>query len=455
MEVFNSVQVSLADLCAKGTAHFAQKNYEQAEDYYARAAELQSELRGEMHPDNAEILFLYGRALFKVGQSKSDVLGGKSGGEKKKPNGVAKPKKAEPKEELKTESEKIAEEGVAIVAGQGEAEVDSAKKPLFQFTGDENFEDSDEEEEAAEGEEAEEDEDELAAAFEMLELARVLYTAKLAQPEDGEGKGKNVGDSPTTRHIKERLADTHDLLAEISLENERFPGAVNDFRSSLSYKNELYPEESEIIAEAHFKLSLALEFASITRANDDKQEGEDGEGDTHIDQGLRDEAVKELEAAIKSSKLKLENKEIELATMHNPDENEVTRVQIADVKEMVAEMENRLAELKAPPVDVKDVLYGSDGIPSGILGATLGESPAEAAARIEEAKKNATDLTGLVKRKPKAVEQHSADTNGTSTNGKRKAEDDGEEGVKKVKFDEVAQAPVPRHAQVEDAVDTE
>jgi len=125
----------------------------------------------------------------------------------------------------------------------------------------------------------------------------------------------------------------------------RFPSAVNDFRSSLSYKNELYPEESEIIAEAHFKLSLALEFASITKANDDKQEGEDGEGDTHIDQGLRDEAVKELEAAIKSSKLKLENKEIELATMHNPDENEVTRAQIADVKEMVAEMENRVSFL--------------------------------------------------------------------------------------------------------------
>jgi hypothetical protein len=37
------------------------------------------------------------------------------------------------------------------------------------------------------------------------------------------------------------------------------------------------------------------------------------------------------------------------------------------------------------------------------------------------------------------VEQPSVDTNGTSTNGKRKAEDDGEEeSVKKVKFDEVA-----------------
>lgn len=107
----------------------------------------------------------------------------------------------------------------------------------------------------------------------------------------------------------------------------------------------------------------------------------------------------------------------------------------------------QLAELKAPPVDVKDVLYGSDGIPGGILGAALGESPAEAAARIEEAKKNATDLTGLVKRKPKVVEQPNVDTNGTSTNGKRKAEDDGEESVKKVKFDEVAVSSLffPQH----------
>lgn len=39
-----------------------------------------------------------------------------------------------------------------------------------------------------------------------------------------EGKGKDAGDSSATRHDKERLADTHDLLAEISLENERYVG---------------------------------------------------------------------------------------------------------------------------------------------------------------------------------------------------------------------------------------
>lgn len=76
-EEANSVKVTLADLSARGTAQYAHKNYEEAADLYAQASELQAELNGEMNPENAEILFLYGRALFKVGQSKSDVLGGR------------------------------------------------------------------------------------------------------------------------------------------------------------------------------------------------------------------------------------------------------------------------------------------------------------------------------------------------------------------------------------------
>lgn len=87
---------------------------------------------------------------------------------------------------------------------------------------------------------------------------------------------------------------------------------------------------------------------------------------------------------------------------------------------------------------------------TGILGAVLGESPAETKARVEEATKTATDLTGLVRKKkakdspatttaaPEAsTEEAKADTNGSS---KRKAEDDAsveeEAAVKKVKTDE-------------------
>ena len=95
-----------------------------------------------------------------------------------------------------------------------------------------------------------------------------------------------------------------------------------------------------------------------------------------------------------------------------------------------------------PPVDVKDILYGatSDTNPAGgILGATLGESPADAAARIEEAKKTATDLTGLIRRKAKP-DASTPEPSANSTNGKRKAEDETEESESK-------------KAKVEDAVD--
>ena len=108
--------------------------------------------------------------------------------------------------------------------------------------------------------------------------------------------------------------------------------------------------------------------------------------------------------------------------------------------------------MKGPAVDVKEALYGPSSLAGennagGILGATLGESPAEAAARIEEAKKTATDLSGLVRKKNKPAEPEavpaSTTTTANGTNGKRKAEDDGgESDSKKAKVEEVADAEV-------------
>lgn len=93
----------------------------------------------------------------------------------------------------------------------------------------------------------------------------------------------------------------------------------------------------------------------------------------------------------------------------------------------------------------------------GILGASLGESPAQAAARIDEAKKNANDLTGLIKRKKaKGAEQSGA--NGAHGNGKRKADDDDESDEnepKKVKVDvdEIVEGNEDTSAKVEDAAE--
>lgn len=236
-----SLKISLADLAAKAAALFAQKKYEDAAEQYARAAEMQAEMNGEMSPENAEILYLYGRTLFKVGQSKSDVLGGSAPQAKNQAKPKAPKKKTAAANGAKNgggssssaaakAGEKV-EKVVAEAAGK-EAEKESGaeiKKPMFHFEGDENFVDSDEEEEEGEegeGEEEEEDDD-LATAFEILDLARVLFLKKLeASQTESEGKGKEAAeegsDNPNIRHLKERLGDTHDLLAEISLENEKY-----------------------------------------------------------------------------------------------------------------------------------------------------------------------------------------------------------------------------------------
>lgn len=146
-------RVTLADLSAKGTTLYAHKNYEEAAEIFSHASVLQAEINGETAPENAEILFHYGRSLFKVGQSKSDVLGGsapatekkmKPAAAKGKSNGQTKPAKPVA---AKTEEEKVTQEGVAIVAAEKQGEQSNVgaedNKPLFQFTGDENFDDSD------------------------------------------------------------------------------------------------------------------------------------------------------------------------------------------------------------------------------------------------------------------------------------------------------------------------
>ncbi|KAG6048997.1 hypothetical protein E4U17_006966 [Claviceps sp. LM77 group G4] len=452
-----SIRVSLADLSARGTALYAQRQYEDAAEVFSQASVLQAELNGETAPENAEILFHYGRSLFKVGQSKSDVLGGPAAAEKK-PSAPAKTKaKASGKTETQT-SVKASTSVAATDADQSEnvsekkegessatkASGPEGKKALFHFEGDENFDDSSDEEQEEEPEEEEEDEDDLATAFEILDLARVCYEKQLEQlnSETDSSKGKEVAnDSLAIRHIKERLADTHDCLSEISLESERYPNAIEDGRVSLNYKLQLYPEESEIIAEAHYKLSLAMEFASVTMSGDDGKNAKREE----MDQGLRDEAIKEMELAIKSFKLKMQNKEVEVATMASPEDNDITRKAITEMKELIADMEQRLFDLRQDPVNADDLL-GSESLPLGsILGGTLGESAADTQARVEEAKKTATDLTGLVrKKKPAATEEPSKSTAAAtdasaSTGEKRKAEEDASvtaESPKKSKVDE-------------------
>lgn len=95
--------------------------------------------------------------------------------------------------------------------------------------------------------------------------------------------------------------------------------------------------------------------------------------------------------------------------------------------------------MKKDPIDASDLLGGPQANAlGGLFGAALGESAAETQARVEEAKKTATDLTGLV-RKKKAKEEEKPEPAAPATNGKRKAGDEVPEA-----------AESPKRAKVED-----
>ncbi|KAI4748063.1 hypothetical protein E4T50_01606 [Aureobasidium sp. EXF-12298] len=423
----DEAQANLARLQAAATKEYSLKNYAAASEFYSQASELQEQLNGEMSLDNADLLYQYGRCLYHLAVSKSDVLGNKVAG-----SGEPQKKKRKTKssaannDALKDGEQKMAEEVVEAVIDDKDGsatkkENETANKPFFQITGDENWTDSEDEgDDAEEDAEEEEEDDDFAIAYEILDIARVLLTRKLEtipHHSDSKGKGKEtLVENPEARQVMDRLADTHDLQAELSMENENFPEAVAEGRSALELKQKLYPLESSLLAEAHFKLALAMEFASVTTTNAEAVE-QGAQKEETVDEDLRKEAVTHMEMAIESCRLRVEKEESSLSS-HPADKQEAKKKEIKDVKELMSEMEQRLIDLKTPVGAAENPLRG-------ILGGMLGATPADQKQRIAEATANANDLSGLIKKKKPAA------TAAATPASKRKLEDENQEATSK------------------------
>lgn len=412
----------LTSLKARALKAYATKDYSLSSDLYAQACQLQSTLNGsDNDPRNAQLLYLYGRSLYKVAQQKSDVLGAPSD----KPQAAT----AAPK-----------------------APADASKKPaagVFQFQGDdESWEDDEEEDADAEEQEGEEDDD-LENAWEILDLARHLFEKQLPEL---------TAESEDHKNTRIMLSDVFDLLGEVSLESENFKQAAKDLNSSLKMKLELYPAESTLIPEAHFKLALALEFSAA------------GEGVTEEEaKKLRDESAEHIQKAIESCHVRIKAEEAKLAALQPEEGNGkgkastpekespaaiAAKKEIANVKEMVTELEQRLEDLKNPVPEQRD-----DENPfQGLLGEIMagGGDPATARRKLQEALGGANDLTSMVRKKVKPAEEPAvagpsgskAGSDGGSSvgKGKRRAESDVEmeEGEKEAS----------KKARVEEAEDS-
>lgn len=343
------VREKLEALIKHAAAKDAIKDYNTAAELYSEATEIQAKLNGELSLENADLLFNYGKALYNVAISKSDVLGSKVAG--KAPGQTAANDQAASANSVSVANSPmqgaVSSSTTQIEAIAQEAEPkDAQNKPYFKFTGDENFDtDSDaDDEEGATGRDDDDpdddDDDDLANAFEVLDLARILYHKKLGAFEQESEKGKSTETAPELRKIKEHLADTYDLQAEISLEGERFTDAVTDLRKALEFRQSLFPMEDPSIAECHYKLSLAMEFGAA------KHDDLDGESNpTKVDGEMRKEAVVQMEKAIESCRVRISQEQKKLVNDDSLDEDRraALKRRIANVKEIISDMEQRVS----------------------------------------------------------------------------------------------------------------
>ncbi|KAK5316403.1 hypothetical protein LTR93_009204 [Exophiala xenobiotica] len=477
----SSPQERLADLTAKATAEYAVKHYSEAAELYSQATELQAEINGEMALENADLLYSYGKCLFFLAQQTSSVLGGTAASAQlSKSKGKPAPKKRKVTANGSTHDAEAGEGSQAAGAVQEEAlpnvgdvvpeqdvkpEESTSEKPFFQITGDdENWDESDEEEAEQDQEGEDEEDDDFTNAYELLDLARVLYLKKLDHTQEDvleeSEKGKYVASidlMPEVKTLKNRVADIYDLQSEVSLEGEKYSAAVTDLEHCLALREELEPPESSILAECHYKLSLALEFSAQTQQRD-----ADGNpaGDLQIDWDIRNEAIAQMEKAIDCCKSRVSKETAALQKLDPGPQKDKAMAQVEDVQDMVGEMEVRLAELRKPPVNVKEETEMKEQI-TGVLGSILGSGATEQERKekLAQVSQTATDLTGLVKRKkPKSTQANGGDSGvGSSASTPAtmgEAPEAGPARKRKVEFiDQIEEPQNDKKAKVEDAVD--
>ncbi|KAH9004443.1 hypothetical protein EDB86DRAFT_2797544, partial [Lactarius hatsudake] len=390
---------------------FALRKYEQAVEHYATALELLSKTHAEDAPEMADVYFAYGKALLENAVVQSSVLG-----------------KDQQQQQDGAVEEAANGNKILSFSGDAEDEEEDEDPAVDLFEASKPDTDAEGEDDAGEGEgEGEDDaepEDDFNAAWEVLDLARAIYEKRM----DGDDA------------VRLKVADTFVMLGDISLETEKFEQAITDYSAGLALKTELLPLSSRQLAEAHYKLSIALDLTA----------GRLADAIHHAQRALEsiEARLDELRAGLAGTlaplpeptpedddaKGKGKGKQCALA----PDElvQNWSKTQIeAEIKEL-GELKQDLAlkvdELKSAPNDERDGGLSAPELAQRALDRELNGAPAP----LQDLPVN--DLTSMVVKKKKKAPVPVPEASGAAE--KRKAE--GEEALtppdKKARLDESA-----------------
>merc|ERR1712130_506160 len=288
-----------------GKRHMLVRDIPAAVSSLGEACELLSAVCGETSPECAEAYFHYGKALLEMARLEAGVLGNVDADDEESED----PDDDEDEESPETGKEDTAEPEVE------KAETDSVEG------------DKKEGEDAAALEaEDEEDPSNLQLAGEMLELAKMVFTAQI------EGAQKANVSEGLKATLEKRLCETYLTLGEVSLENENYVQAVEDISLCLERQQASLPADSRNIAETHYQLGVALGF--------------------HM---KYEEAIVSLEAAISVLETRIKNLKDKT---ESPDEAKQSDAFYTREKE-IAEIETLIPEIKEKIADTNEMKEGS------------------------------------------------------------------------------------------------
>jgi len=224
---------------------------------FASACQHLTKVYGETSVECGEAYYYYGKALLELSRLESGVLGNALDGvemDTEEPEGDA--STVEDPNQLSKDEKLEVETKVAEALEENFENHDRVAKAHELGAVEEVEEDMDEDDEedcqettVEEGKKDEiEDEDpsNLQLAWEMLELAKLVYS-KAVETSQGDKKTEYVT----------KLGASILCLGEVSLENENYSQAVEDFAECLKVRTAHLPPDSRSIAETHYQLGVA------------------------------------------------------------------------------------------------------------------------------------------------------------------------------------------------------
>ena len=276
------VKEEATSLLTAGKRDLLLSNVPDAVTKLAQASELLSTTFGETGPETAETYFYYGKSLLELSRMESGVLGNALEGvpeedaegntsqfedptkmtdqEKDQVNEVVteafeenfkelEEKKAKSEESKKESAEPSAAAG-KDAATESEAKKEGEEEAMEEDeeeeegteeedegeetgaeTGEKTGEDAKAGEEAGEKKDEEEEPSNLQLAWEMLELAKLVYSKQLEAGADNKA------------HLEERIVSTMLALGEVSIENENYKQAVEDIQECLKKQGQ-FPKDA-------------------------------------------------------------------------------------------------------------------------------------------------------------------------------------------------------------------